>query len=903
MFKTISLSIILLAISIYLVAVDSSEVYFKFNINSHSELEKLTGIISIDNVIGNEVFAYANQSEFEEFQKLGYLYEILPNPSTLIIPEMASSLDQMREWDYYPTYEAYVDIMYQFQTDYPDICSVYNLGFSVEGREILVAHISDNVMEEENEPEFFYTGQMHGDELVTYILLLRLIDYLTENYDVEPQVTNLVNNVDIFINPLSNPDGTYAGGNHTVWGATRYNANYVDLNRNFPDPEDGLHPDGNEWQVETIIMMDFAQEHSFVLSSNLHSGTEVINYPWDTWAQLHADDDWWQEVSHTYANTVHNYAPANYMNGFNNGITNGYAWYTISGGRQDYMNYFHYCREMTLELSDVKLLPENQLNAHWDYNRESLLLYMEECLYGIRGVVTDSYGQPIEALITVYDDTGQLHDFDNSEVFTDPDVGDYHRMIAPGTYGIEISAYGYITQMIEDILVTDSEIQVRDFILIEAPTVTVTGTVTDVDTGFPIENAIIEILDAPIEPVMTNSNGEYIIENVVEGTYNFRVTAVNYTSITQEIAVSEENCIIDFELFISNAISFETGVFDDFWTFAGDADWYIDSSTSFDGIYSARSGVIGSWQSTSILVELNVISAGEISFWKKVSCEDDPNNDWDYFAFYIDGVEQDRWDGEIDWSEEIFPVDIGNHIFEWKYLKDGNVNSGQDCAWIDYVIFPQIEAEPELEVNPTFFNKEMYTNEIDIEILTLTNTGGSVINYNIGTGIPIDWLSFNFTSGSLEAGENNEIEVTFDTTNLTSGEYTCNIIITDDRRDLTTIPVTLLVASTNTGNELIQTMTKLIGNYPNPFNPETTISFFITAENAENAENAEMIIFNIKGQMIKSFSNLQIDKSPNQQIIWNGRDENNQPVSSGIYFYKLKVDDKIVDTKKCLLLK
>ena len=80
MFKTISLGIILLTISIYLIAVDSSEVYFKFSINSKNELEKLTGIISIDNVIGNEVFAYANQSEFEEFQKMGYAYEFLPHP-------------------------------------------------------------------------------------------------------------------------------------------------------------------------------------------------------------------------------------------------------------------------------------------------------------------------------------------------------------------------------------------------------------------------------------------------------------------------------------------------------------------------------------------------------------------------------------------------------------------------------------------------------------------------------------------------------------------------------------------------------------------------------------------------------------------------------------------------------
>ena len=71
-------------------------------------------------------------------------------------------------------------------------------------------------------------------------------------------------------------------------------------------------------------------------------------------------------------------------------------------------------------------------------------------------------------------------------------------------------------------------------------------------------------------------------------------------------------------------------------------------------------------------------------------------------------------------------------------------------------------------------------------------------------------------------------------------------------------------------------------NYPNPFNPTTTIYF-----TTEHTESTELTIYNVKGQKIKSFSNLQIDKSPNQQIIWNGRDQNNRPVSSGVYFYRL----------------
>ena len=89
-----------------------------------------------------------------------------------------------------------------------------------------------------------------------------------------------------------------------------------------------------------------------------------------------------------------------------------------------------------------------------------------------------------------------------------------------------------------------------------------------------------------------------------------------------------------------------------------------------------------------------------------------------------------------------------------------------------------------------------------------------------------------------------------------------------------------------------------LSNYPNPFNPSTTISFEL---NTETAENTELVIYNLKGQKVKVFSNLQITNSLNQQIVWNGTDQSGHPVSSGIYFYKLNVENS--PTGKMLLLK
>ncbi|MFC1887615.1 T9SS type A sorting domain-containing protein [Candidatus Cloacimonadota bacterium] len=93
-------------------------------------------------------------------------------------------------------------------------------------------------------------------------------------------------------------------------------------------------------------------------------------------------------------------------------------------------------------------------------------------------------------------------------------------------------------------------------------------------------------------------------------------------------------------------------------------------------------------------------------------------------------------------------------------------------------------------------------------------------------------------------------------------------------------------------------------NYPNPFNPNTTISFNL---NTEGTENTEIIILNIKGQMVRSFDCHPefIEGSANQSkysLVWDGTDNSGIEVPSGVYLYKVKSGD-FEQTKKMLLLK
>ncbi len=80
----------------------------------------------------------------------------------------------------------------------------------------------------------------------------------------------------------------------------------------------------------------------------------------------------------------------------------------------------------------------------------------------------------------------------------------------------------------------------------------------------------------------------------------------------------------------------------------------------------------------------------------------------------------------------------------------------------------------------------------------------------------------------------------------------------------------------------------VLKSYPNPFHTETTISFQISNEQNKQNEQIKLDIYNIKGQKIRTFSNQQIKKSSNRQIIWDGKDEKGEWVSSGIYLLKFQ---------------
>ena len=129
------------------------------------------------------------------------------------------------------------------------------------------------------------------------------------------------------------------------------------------------------------------------------------------------------------------------------------------------------------------------------------------------------------------------------------------------------------------------------------------------------------------------------------------------------------------------------------WTSGGSAPWYRDSTIFYEGNYSMRSGNIGNNQTSQLIITVNVISEDDLSFYYKVSSE----NNYDFLKFYVDGNSLGEWSGEVNWSQFSTPLQVGEHTLTWSYEKDYSASDGSDAAWVDYIKFPPISDITEIE--------------------------------------------------------------------------------------------------------------------------------------------------------------------------------------------------------------
>lgn len=210
--------------------------------------------------------------------------------------------------------------------------------------------------------------------------------------------------------------------------------------------------------------------------------------------------------------------------------------------------------------------------------------------------------------------------------------------------------------------------------------------------------------------------------------------------------------------------------------------------------------------------------------------------------------------------------------------------AAQFLAAQDHLVW--IEAEPD-----TIF----FDNNLTYSIVT------ALVEDDDNNPVAGVWVYFDSNIGNLlhniQTDENGIAETTF----WESGDLGVATITVERNGQILQTQVTIIMPISADENE-IPLITSL-RNYPNPFNPSTTISFNLTAA---DAEDAKINIYNLEGQRVKtldccnSFAASARDSRSTYSVIWNGDDENNKPVSSGIYFARIKAGNIVVSRKMTL---
>jgi len=238
---------------------------------------------------------------------------------------------------------------------HPEIASLEEYGKSKEGRPLFALKLSDNVAQDENEPELLMTSSTHGDELISVEVLFGILDSLVDGYATNDRLTQMVDGHELYFIPVVNPDG--------YTRKSRY-ANGVDPNRDYPWPE---QPSRNPNECIKAVMK-FFEAHDFKGSIDYHASGGMIMYPWAYTSSTvtSVDNKQFAQVTSMMADT--------------NGYVHGQIpdlLYTAPGSSADYYYWKKHSLSLGLEIGDDKVPSSAQIPKYVKQNLEAAYLFIE----------------------------------------------------------------------------------------------------------------------------------------------------------------------------------------------------------------------------------------------------------------------------------------------------------------------------------------------------------------------------------------------------------------------------------------------------------------------------------------------------------------------------------------------
>lgn len=181
--------------------------------------------------------------------------------------------------------------------------------------------------------------------------------------------------------------------------------------------------------------------------------------------------------------------------------------------------------------------------------------------------------------------------------------------------------------------------------------------------------------------------------------------------------------------------TWESGDFSAFpWILSGDANWFVQNSEVYEGAWAVQSGAISDYQQTELSMLIYLLSDDQVSFMHKVSTEEN----YDKLHFYIDNTEPGNWSGSSDWEQASFPISAGMHTLKWTYTKDYSNGYLDDCVWLDNIILPNINTDPQLIITQILLSDTQGNNNNIFEPGELININVELLNEGLSTASNIE---------------------------------------------------------------------------------------------------------------------------------------------------------------------
>ncbi len=435
-------------------------------------------------------------------------------------------------------------------------------------------------------------------------------------------------------------------------------------------------------------------------------------------------------------------------------------------------------------------------------------------------------------------------------------------------------------------------------------------------------------------PLITLNNSTYEIGTIATGEIQNAIFNITIDASAQVGEVAEVQYTLESTPYMANSLlnlsigliveDFESGDFSMFgWEFSGNADWAINTSDPYEGVYSAKSGTISHEQESTLLLTADVATDDQISFFFKVSSE----NNYDYLRFYIDGVQKGEWAGEVSWTETSYDVTAGNHTFKWAYEKDYSVSTGSDCAWVDFIVFPAIGGAAPLGVIASASPNEICEGEdTQLNAFAMGGNGSYTYDWQPTTGLsdptianPIASVDATTTyTVFVDDGDNtitDEIIITVNPTpemptisqsgaviisSATDGNqwYDSNGMIEGATNQTYTPDLTedyYVIVTSEFGCESEASSTyhfiytgvidieagQHVNVYPNPFTQKFTVDYSLATPSS-----VRFTIYNLHGQLITVVDDGVSKTTGNHRIIFDANKFN-----TGLYYIKIETSD------------